>query len=126
MRKDEVTGAKLQMHREVGNSVLLRDLIIDPVHNTRMLFEGELQKIADPGIVDGHVNSLLLSLQQTELALARFDRARRITNAPITFGVVKARIDRTGGQSTNPKVMGLHDAVARRRIEISEIGIIDR
>src|SRR5580658_3067492 len=112
MRKNEVACTELEMDRQTGDRVLLRNVIGDPIHITWMLLEGEFHEVADLRIVNRYINSLLLSLYQAELALARFDRARRVSDAPVTLGVVEARIDRIGRKSTNPKVMRLDYAVA--------------
>ncbi len=126
MRKDEVTGTEIEMHGQAGDLVCPRNRVAVPVDGSGMLLEGELQQVADRRVLLRYVNALLGRLDEAELALIGVEGLGGIPDSPVTEIVAEVRVDFLVGERADKHVLGHHARVGGGRIQIAEVGIVDR
>src|ERR1700691_6175024 len=93
MREDEMTGAEIEVNGQTGDLISLGHRVAVPVDGSRMLLEGELQQVADRGIVMRHVDALLGRLDKAELALVGIECLGGIPDSPVAEIVAEVGIE---------------------------------
>src|SRR5580704_1457313 len=105
VRKDEMTGAEIEMHWQSGDLVGLGHRVAVPVDSSRMLLEGELQQVTDRGVVVRHVDALLGRLDKAELALVGIEGLCGIPDSPVAESVAEVWIDFVIGERADKHVL---------------------
>src|SRR5208337_5255262 len=106
MCENEVTGTKIEMHWQAGDLVRARNCVSVPVDGSGMLLEGELQHVADGGIVMRHIDALFGRLNETELALFGIEGLGGIPDSPVAEIVREVGVDFLAEERAGKHVFG--------------------
>ena len=125
VRENEVAGAEVEMHGQARDFIRTRDCVAVPVDDAGMLLEGELQQVADGGVVLRHVDALRGRLDETELAAVGVEVLGGIPDSPVAEIVAEVRVNLLFGKRADKHALCRHARVGRGRVQVAEEGIVD-